>query len=90
MASSSTLGRTLTTRHIGVLTPLENRTRAGLLFTFGARGKRSGREAGQIRTSGAQLFHVRGGKVRRLVQYFDRENAFADLGLASETDSSRS
>ena len=53
-----------------------------VLFHFSARGKRSGLEAGQIRTEGAQVFHVRGGKVTRLVQYLDREHAFADLGLS--------
>ena len=52
-----------------------------VLFHFEARGKRSGLEAAQIRTRGAQLFHVSGGKVTRLVQYFSRESAFADLGL---------
>lgn len=55
-----------------------------VLFRFGARGKRSGLEAEQIRTRGAQLFHVCGGKVTRFVQYFDRENAFADLGLSEQ------
>jgi ketosteroid isomerase-like protein len=38
----------------------------------------------QVRTNGANLFHVRGGKVTRLVLYLDRERALADLGLASE------
>jgi ketosteroid isomerase-like protein len=45
------------------------------------RGKASGLEVGQIRTQGANLFHLRGGKVTRYVNYFDREFAFADLGL---------
>jgi hypothetical protein len=35
------------------------------------------------------MFHVRGGKVTRLVIYFERDNAFADLDLPSEGDSSR-
>jgi ketosteroid isomerase-like protein len=30
---------------------------------------------------GANLFHFRGGKVTRLVVYWDRERAFVDLGL---------
>jgi ketosteroid isomerase-like protein len=46
------------------------------------RGKMSGVELGQMRTKGANLFHVREGKVTRLVIYFDRERAFVDLGLS--------
>jgi len=33
---------------------------------------------------------VRGGKVKRLVQYLDREHALADLGLAPEAGSQHS
>jgi ketosteroid isomerase-like protein len=50
----------------------------------GGRGKASGVELGQTQATAAHLFHVRGGKVFKLVVYFDRENALADLGLASE------
>jgi hypothetical protein len=32
----------------------------------------------------ATVFHIRGGKVTRLVVYFDREHAFADLGLSEQ------
>jgi hypothetical protein len=31
--------------------------------------------------AGACLFHIRNGKVAREVVYFDRDRAFADLGL---------
>jgi ketosteroid isomerase-like protein len=47
----------------------------------GARGKASGMELGQLRTGGAVLFHVRDGRVARLVFYWDRARALADLGL---------
>jgi ketosteroid isomerase-like protein len=58
-----------------------------VLFHFSARGKASGLEVGQIWTKGASLFHLRGGKVARLVQYFDREHALADLGLSPDAGS---
>ena len=55
-----------------------------VLVHFKGRGKSSGLEASQWTTTkgGVNLFHVRGGKVTRLVIYFDRERALADLGLA--------
>jgi ketosteroid isomerase-like protein len=43
-----------------------------------------------MRAKEAGLFHVRDGKVTRLVNYFDCELALADLGLAPEADSSDS
>jgi ketosteroid isomerase-like protein len=46
-----------------------------------ARGKTSGVQIEQMR---ANLFHIRGGKVTRLLHYWSRERAFADLGLAPE------
>jgi ketosteroid isomerase-like protein len=50
------------------------------------RGKASGLDVGQLRTRVAQLFHVRGGKVTRLVVWIDGERALADLGFAPEDD----
>jgi hypothetical protein len=64
--------------------------RSLVLAYVSGRGKTSGLELGQLRTKGADLFHVRGGKVTRLVLYFDRERALAELGLASERASQRS
>jgi ketosteroid isomerase-like protein len=55
-----------------------------VLIRRSGRGKTSGLEIGQLRSQGATLFHVSGGKVTRLVNYLDRDRAFADLGLAPE------
>ena len=52
-----------------------------LLTTIG-RGKASGVELAQTHVRGAVVFHVHEGKVTRLVQYWDRDRALADLGLA--------
>jgi ketosteroid isomerase-like protein len=49
------------------------------------RGRTSGLDVGEMRTMGATLFHIRGGKVTRFVAYWDRSRAFADLGLTSDT-----
>ena len=46
------------------------------------RGKTSGLELERVGTRGANVFHIYSGKVTRLVVYFDRERALADLGLA--------
>jgi ketosteroid isomerase-like protein len=54
-----------------------------VLSHFSGRAKTSGLEVGQ---KGAELFHIRDGKVTRLVTYWERERALADLGLAPERD----
>lgn len=54
------------------------------LQRFSVRGKASGIDLEQVR--GANLFHFREGKVIRLVLYWDRERALADLGLAPRLD----
>jgi hypothetical protein len=41
-------------------------------------------------TKGAVLFHIRRGQVTRIVLYFDRKRALADLGITSESRPSRS
>ncbi len=48
---------------------------------YSGRGKTSGLELGQIGSKVACLFHLRGAKVTKLVLYWDRERALADLGL---------
>ncbi len=58
------------------------------LQRFSVRGKTSGLDLTRVR--GANLFHLRGGKVTRLVLYWDRERALSDLGLAPQAGSQRS
>jgi ketosteroid isomerase-like protein len=60
-----------------------------VLNYFSGRGKTSGLEVGRVRTKAAALFHLSGGRVTRLVAYWDRERALADLGLAPEPGSPR-
>ena len=52
-----------------------------VLMHLSGRGKTSGLEVGDIQMKGANLFHVRGGKVMRLVLCWDREHAPADIRL---------
>jgi ketosteroid isomerase-like protein len=53
-----------------------------VLIVGSGRGKTSGLDAEQISARGVNLFYVRNGRVVRLVVYFNRERALADLGLA--------
>jgi ketosteroid isomerase-like protein len=52
---------------------------------YSGHGKASGLEIGQIASKGADLFQIRDGKVIRLVIYFDRAHALADLDLTPDT-----
>jgi hypothetical protein len=54
-----------------------------VLIQVTARGKTSGLEGAN---KGANVFHLQDGKVTRLVLYWDRGHAFAELGLAPECD----
>jgi ketosteroid isomerase-like protein len=48
------------------------------------RGKTSGLELGQMRSEGADVYYIRDGKVTKVIFYFDRERALADLGLSEQ------
>jgi ketosteroid isomerase-like protein len=52
-----------------------------VLMHFTGRGKTSGPDVGEIAIRGLNLFHVRGGRVTRLVPYWDRERALEAVGL---------
>src|SRR5438067_509223 len=51
-----------------------------VLTRLSGRGKRSGVQIGD---RGAELFEIHDGRVTRIVAYFDREHALADLGLTA-------
>jgi ketosteroid isomerase-like protein len=52
-----------------------------VLMRHGGRGKTSGLEVEQLKTEGANVFHVHDRKVTRLALYWDRDRALADLGF---------
>jgi ketosteroid isomerase-like protein len=52
-------------------------------------GKGSGIDVGEISVKSANLFTIREGKVTRLVLYWDREEALADLGPKDRAETPR-
>ena len=58
-----------------------------VLARFGGRGRTSGLELDRMRTNSAALFHIRQGKVTRLVIYWDGDRALGDVGLSSDASS---
>ena len=61
-----------------------------VLEIFEGVGKTSVIDVGQMGAEGAHVFHIRDDKVIRLVTYWDRELALADLGLTPDSGSSGS
>ena len=56
-----------------------------VLAHYSGRGKTSGVDLGQMRTKAAHVFHLREGKVTKIIVYSDCGRALGDLGLAPET-----
>jgi ketosteroid isomerase-like protein len=53
-----------------------------LVFTrLSGRGRTSGLDLAQMQGGGADVLHIRNGKVAKFVLYHDRDRALADLGL---------
>jgi ketosteroid isomerase-like protein len=61
--------------------PLDSERVLVLMHNTG-RGKASGFDVGQLDNRSANLFHVRDGKVTRLVLYFERQRALEAVGLS--------
>jgi ketosteroid isomerase-like protein len=57
-----------------------------VLLTLKGRGKTSGLDLEETQTKGADLFHLRNGRVTRIVHYFDRHRVLDELGRVSDPD----
>jgi hypothetical protein len=55
-----------------------------VLTSRSGRGRTSGVELDELQTRGASLIQVGDGTVTKIVNWFDRDRALADLGLAPE------
>jgi ketosteroid isomerase-like protein len=53
-----------------------------VLIHRSGQGRTSGLDVEQMGSTAADLFHIDDGKVTRLVNYWDRKQALADLALA--------
>jgi ketosteroid isomerase-like protein len=55
-----------------------------VLTRLSGRGKTSGIELGQMRSNGADVLQIRGGKVIRFLLYWNRDRALTDLRLSEQ------
>jgi hypothetical protein len=54
-----------------------------VLDRYSGRGKASGIQLADMQPRGVTVFHLRGGKVTKMIVYWERETGLADLGLHS-------
>jgi ketosteroid isomerase-like protein len=64
-----------------------DKERVAVFFQFRGRGKASGIDLEELHPRGVSVYYIRDGKVTRIVSYFDRDRALADLGLARQAKS---